>query len=219
MTLENFRPEVYLIMECLDQGRPIPDELVPWIDLCLFDEVVHYTDCPHDALPSGYSCATGEPTGLYLELTTKGRAAILIRGKSTPEIKVGEQPSRQPADTKEAMPANKLEMALAVLFAHPEWSAAKIARKVGCTGAYLSKQPKWRAARDGIKGLGQEDKRRADRHRGHDMDQYQDDAEQPAPVPQCECGDPAGADAAGKLLVHKGKPRCSQCWAELQEGR
>jgi hypothetical protein len=122
---------------------------------------------------------------------------------------------------EEPTPAGKLEQALAKLAMHPEWSDRKIAQEVGCSGPYLSKQPKWRAARAAIKGVGQEDKHRAAKHHGHDMDQYPDDAEDrystgQSPVPKCLCGDQAETDATGKPLMHEGKPRCRECWDELR---
>jgi hypothetical protein len=53
------------------------------------------------------------------------------------------------------------------------------------------------------------------------MDQYADSrVGQPgsAQVQICAskgCEDPADTDADGKPLVHEGKPRCRDCWAEL----
>src|SRR5262249_4528143 len=127
------------------------------------------------------------------------------------------------ADTKGAKRAGKLEMALAVLATHPGWSDRRIAAQVGCSGAYLSKQEKWRAARSAIKGVGQEDKHRAGQNRGTVMDQYADRSSgspKLAPVLCASkgCGDLAGRDADGNLLMHQGEPRCPECWGELRQG-
>jgi hypothetical protein len=124
--------------------------------------------------------------------------------------------------TLEPAPTDKLSLALAILYKHPDWSAARIAEEVGCAPANLSKQPKWRAAVKAIKGIGQENLRQAHRHRGHDMDEYRDDGGsqrqgRSAAVWLCSCGDPAGMDPAGELLMHEGEPRCSECWAELHK--
>ena len=122
---------------------------------------------------------------------------------------------------------DKLSLALGVLAVHPQWSARRIAREVGCSGAYLSSCSKWRAAREAIKGIGQEGQHKAPWHRGHDMDEYAADAEGQPPAgqaagPVCAskgCGDPAGVDAAGKPLLHAGKPYRPECWAEMRQGR
>jgi hypothetical protein len=154
-------------------------------------------------------------------------AAALDREVAAPATVAVSSPPRDPsdlsADGKGTAPTDKLSLALATLCKHPDWSAARIAKEVGCSGPYLSKQPKWRAAVQAIKGVGQENLRKADRHRGHDMDEYQADAEDRSSAsagagPKCaSCGDPAGTDAAGKLLMHDGKPRCAECWTELHK--
>ncbi len=160
----------------------------------------------------------------------EGLAAALERFQQQQQAdQAGAEPADQtegekvpaPAGDKQAAPVGKLAKAIGVLSQHPDWSDRRIAKEVGCTGTYLSNQPKWRAARKAIKGIGQEVQHQADRHLGHDMDQYQADGagDQSRPVLKCEsCGDPAGMDAAGRPLIHDGKPRCLDCWTELTGG-
>jgi hypothetical protein len=153
------------------------------------------------------------------------RALAQVQSKpgDKPIRQSSEQPAR-PTDIEKAVPIDKLSLALAMLRKHPDWSARRIAKEVGCSASYLSQQPVWQAAVKAIKGLGQEGRQRSGRHRGHDMDQYQESNEHlPAKMasltPECECGDPAEEDSAGRPLVYEGKPRCRECWAELQKGR
>ena len=61
--------------------------------------------------------------------------------------------------SSEQPPTDKLSQALAILYKHPDWTSAKIAKAAGCSGPYLSQQPTWRAARKAIKGIGQEGNR------------------------------------------------------------
>jgi hypothetical protein len=60
------------------------------------------------------------------------------------------------ANANKDQEVSKLAAALGMLAIHPEWSDRKIAAAVGCSGAYLSQQSKWRAARKAIRGVGQE---------------------------------------------------------------
>jgi hypothetical protein len=114
---------------------------------------------------------------------------------------------------------NSIEKALGLLSKHPDWPDKRIAEAAGCSPANLSGNPKYRAAREAIKGIGQESRIRSKKHRGKDMDQYAD-AEESTDEPPLVCAskgceDPAGMDANGKTLTYKGKPRCLGCWKEL----
>jgi hypothetical protein len=55
-----------------------------------------------------------------------------------------------------AKPPDKITEAIALLRKHPNWTDKAIAEEVGCSPANLSKSLFYRAARQGIKGLGQE---------------------------------------------------------------
>jgi hypothetical protein len=116
-------------------------------------------------------------------------------------------------------PPNKIAMALALLVDHPDWTDKAIAEAVGCSGAYLSNNRRYRAARKAIKGQGQDDRQRSRKHRGSAMDEYADALKEPLPVVTCSakgCDDPAGKNEQDELLTHKGKPYCRECWLEVK---
>ncbi len=72
-------PEVYGVLQSPDNCDDVSDELVPWLAVCEVEGLVNYTCWPEDAPSQGYSSLNGEPTALVLELTRKGRAALLLR--------------------------------------------------------------------------------------------------------------------------------------------
>jgi hypothetical protein len=76
--------------------------------------------------------------------------------------------------TMPASPPSKLARALAVLQDHPDWTNKQIANAAGCNPKYLSQNRKFRAAREAIRGIGQETLARDQRFRGSDMDAYED---------------------------------------------
>ncbi len=112
---------------------------------------------------------------------------------------------------------DKLSLAIAKKYKHPDWTSKQIAEAVGCSPAYLSKQPKWQAVLKACQSDRIEAKNRSSHHRGNDLDQYEARTTVKTPLLQCECGDPAGTDADGAPLVHENKPRCWGCWAELRQ--
>jgi hypothetical protein len=132
-----------------------------------------------------------------------------------------EQPDRSRA-------LSKVDQAVLLAMKHPDWSPTKIADEVGCTLANLSQSRRWQTVMEAREAAGQgkdlregNDARARDhggRHRGANMDEYADrGTEGPgaATMPPCaSCGDPAGTDSEGRLLVHEGKPRCLACWSE-----
>jgi hypothetical protein len=79
-----YRPEVYALLERLDAGRTIPEDLMLWLPLCEVESLTHYTTTPTDTLPSSYPLV-GEPTALYLELTDDGRKALARHRASAAE--------------------------------------------------------------------------------------------------------------------------------------
>jgi hypothetical protein len=79
-----------------------------------------------------------------------------------------------PEPTPPAEPLSKLGVALVLLSEHPDWTDKAIAEAAGCSGAYLSQNKRYQAARNAIKGIGQESRKRSRKHRGSDMDEYAD---------------------------------------------
>jgi hypothetical protein len=71
--------------------------------------------------------------------------------------------------------ASVIARALAILKDHPDWPVAKIADAVPCNSKYLSQSMTFRAARKAIKEAGAAEFRRAKKHRGRDMDEYEDE--------------------------------------------
>lgn len=124
----------------------------------------------------------------------------------------------EPTDTITPVPAteavNRVDIALALLLKHPEWSDKHIATKAGCSPANLSQSKRYRDAREATRQAGKDGKPTSPRHRGRDMDEYaapsaEDDR------PACMCGDPSDVDSRGRPLVADGRPRCRGCWAGL----
>jgi hypothetical protein len=127
--------------------------------------------------------------------------------------------SSAPTPQQTAGPAakrpNKIAAVLGLLAMHPDWTDKAIAEAVGCSLPNLSKNKRYRAAREAIKGQGQEARQRSRKHRGSDMDEYADAPKETLPVVTCSaCGDPAGKDERGELLTHEGKYYCQGCWLE-----
>jgi hypothetical protein len=69
---------------------------------------------------------------------------------------------------------SKKAKAFALLKDHPDWMVKRIAQEAGCNPKYLSQCADFRAARAVIKANGKADMRRSPKHRGHDMDAYED---------------------------------------------
>jgi hypothetical protein len=78
-----------------------------------------------------------------------------------------EPPSRSPS---------RIDAAIGLLTAHPDWSDPEIAEQVGCTVQNLSQSPRYRIARDGVRALNREQLRRAPKVMGRDMDMYPDES-------------------------------------------
>jgi hypothetical protein len=95
-------------------------------------------------------------------------AAPLPEPAATPTSSASNPAPTGPA----AKPLRKLSVALVLLSEHPDWTDKAIAEAAGCSGAYLSKNLRYRAAREAIKGIGQESRQRSRKHRGSDMDEY-----------------------------------------------
>jgi hypothetical protein len=159
----------------------------------------------------------GDLIRVIYEPEWKRSAMDIVDQRKARAIKLPDAATEPEPASNAPKPPDKITAAIALLRQHPEWTDKAIAAEVGCSPANLSKSHLWRAARQGIKGQGQETHHRAKRHRGTEMDEYADNQEQDAPPPvTCQsCGDPAGADANGKTLTHKGKSCCLECWQEL----
>jgi hypothetical protein len=126
---------------------------------------------------------------------------------------------------------SKIDQAIGLRTKHPDWTAARIAKEVGCSLANLSQSRRWKSVEKAIADAAQKathkegrDRRARDRggrHRGRDMDEYTASGTEqrgPAKVLCCAskgCGDPADTDAHGRPLVYADKPRCRECWEEL----
>lgn len=74
-----------------------------------------------------------------------------------------------------ARPASKIAIALGVLAENPQWTDKRIADAAGCSPEYLSRHPLYRAARDALRDTGKIEMRRASRHRGANLDEYEDE--------------------------------------------
>jgi hypothetical protein len=65
--------------------------------------------------------------------------------------------------------------AISALLEHPDWTVQRIAQEVGVSRWTLSKHERFREARDAITAAGKAELRRSPRHRGNDMDEYNDE--------------------------------------------
>jgi hypothetical protein len=151
----NFRPKVYSILKCIKACTDIPDKLVPWLDVCEVENLVHYTRWPEDALPSTYSCVTGEPTDLFLELTSKGRAALLVRTKRSGSLTeeavaalLGDE-SRQVLKVAQSDPSadNKMRAICAINRRFLGYKSHEWADLLGVTDAAIRKTSFWKVDR------------------------------------------------------------------------
>jgi len=73
-----------------------------------------------------------------------------------------------------AQPGEKIAKAIFLLALHPEWTYARIAEEAGVRQKSLSRNQKFKAARQAIKSVGKLNHRRSNRTRGTSMDEYED---------------------------------------------
>ena len=72
-----------------------------------------------------------------------------------------------------AQPGQKIAKAIGLLALHPEWTNAQIAAEAGVHEKSLSRNEKFKAARQAIKAVGKLSHRRSNRTRGTSMDEYE----------------------------------------------